>query len=128
MKNNFEKSENKQNEKQNNFIETINEDQLKSINQDEIKSRNTYIVQNNLNQIDGIKKIKNNNLKIKKRKTEISRIQHRKNSPLLHQINTTDLYSLNSVNGLKVNDSIEKTKGVCKDGPVFEAGDLLIKN
>ena len=67
MKNNFEKSENKQNEKQNNFIETINEDQLKSINQDEIKSRNTYIVQNNLNQIDGIKKIKNNNLKIKKR-------------------------------------------------------------
>ena len=111
MKNNFEKSENKQNEKQNNFIETINEDQLKSINQDEIKSRNTYIVQNNLNQIDGIKKIKNNNLKIKKRKTEISRIQHRKNSPLLHQINTTDLYSLNSVNGLKVNDSIEKTKG-----------------
>ena len=113
MKNNFEKSENKKNkqeEKQNHFIAILSEDHLKSLNQEEINARKTYEVPSDLNQICEIKKIKNNNPKIKERKTEIAKIPPRKNSPLQHQVNITDLHSLNAANILKINNSIEKTK------------------
>ena len=112
MNNNLETSENKKNkqiEKQDHFIAILSEDHLKNANQEAVSTRNTYIVPNNLN--SEIKKLKNNNLKIKKKKTEIVRIPPRKNSPLQYQIKTNDIHSLNSFNISKMNNSIEKTKG-----------------